>query len=206
MEPTLDRAAGWFMIRGVNDLGWLQNLAVGLFCSLGGLLFLVPGVLVFRSSYLKLRSWRTVSGTVIGYRGLQQPRPSDPQEIIDSHLAAKSSGRPSKQAAYEPQVQFTAVEGNMVTFTSSIGSNRQPYRVGAVVQVLSRPAKPGKRGDQIVFHHVCDSGFFRSRRRRIVGHRFARLFFQGNRVSLKTVDKAGTQAQSWRHYEIFTDN
>ena len=80
----------------------------------------VAGLLLFRNVYCKFRTWKTVPGTVIGYRE-------------DEHV---------NRSSYCPQVEFIADDGRMITFTSSTGSDRRPYRIGASVKVLCPPDDP----------------------------------------------------------------
>jgi Protein of unknown function (DUF3592) len=121
----------------MNDLTWLQDAGVGLFFLIGAFLCIVPGLLIFWSSYLKMHTWMTVSGTVIGYNEVQQGRHRDAQGKMD-----KSANEPIQWTAYDPQVQFISADGKTITFTSPMGSNRKSYRIGDVVQVLYDPEGP----------------------------------------------------------------
>jgi len=49
-------------------------------------------------------------------------------------------GKPS----YSPQVQFTTDDGKVITFTSSNGSGRKPYRIETAIKVLYAPDDPTK--------------------------------------------------------------
>jgi hypothetical protein len=108
--------------------------------SIVGAILIFCGLLVVRSSYSKMRKWTTVSGFVIGYREVQQGRHYDAQGNIENRpLSRTDFERPSKWTAYDPQVQFTSADGKMISFTSSMGSNRKPYPIGAAIQVLYDP-------------------------------------------------------------------
>src|SRR5208283_3052008 len=112
----------------MNDFVWLHNLGFGLFFSIPGVLFLVAGCLILRSSYSEMRSWTTASGTVIGYKEVQQGRRYGAQGKFDPHPPRRDDTEPAKWTAYHPQFQFATADGTMISFTSSAGSNRKPYQ------------------------------------------------------------------------------
>jgi hypothetical protein len=124
------------------NLVWLQNIGVGVICSLAGALFLVPGFLVFRNSCLKMRTWRTASGTVIGYQEIQPGRHLDSAEKIDTHFVSRTKTESITRTAYNPRVQFTVADGKAITFTSLIGSSSKSYPIGAKVSVLHDSQNP----------------------------------------------------------------
>jgi hypothetical protein len=78
--------------------------------------------LSFRSSYRKIKNWKTDVGTVIDYY-------------------AQSGG---SQMHYAPRIQFVADDGKQIVFVASTGSNRQSYRIGANVKILYSPNDPEK--------------------------------------------------------------
>ena|ERR1017187_3641390 len=121
-----------------------MEIGFGIVFSTAGTILIFAGFLVLRSSYLKMRTWTTVPGTVIGYREIQQGGHYDAEGKIDSRPASRSGPPQAKWTAYDPQVQFAAVDGKMITFTSSMGSNKRPYQIGAAVKVLYPPDDPEK--------------------------------------------------------------
>jgi len=111
--------------------------------ALVGLLFTLAAALLFRSAYMSVRTWITVSGTVIGYAETQQGRYYDPKGNVDRQTwTAKSAPPPSKLIGYQPQVEFTAHDGKKIVFTSSHGSDKKPYEIGTAISVLYNPQKP----------------------------------------------------------------
>jgi hypothetical protein len=128
--------------KDVNEFVWLQNMGVGLFCWIAGALFIIPGFLAIRGTYLRMRTWAAVSGTVIGYKEVQQGPRYDPQGKMDKRFRSRTGiGTPNWRMAYDPLVQFAPADGEMITFTSP-GSNRKSFRIAAVVRVLYDPKAP----------------------------------------------------------------
>lgn len=99
-----------------------MEIGVGIIFLLVGFGSAVVGLLLYRNIYLKMRTWKTVAGTVIGY--------------IEDHSRNPCS--------YVPQVQFTSPDGRLIAFNSSTGSNRRLYGVGAAIKVLCHPDDPAK--------------------------------------------------------------
>jgi Protein of unknown function (DUF3592) len=100
---------------------------------LSGIIFLIAGLTLIccaiwsiRNACVKIRTWQTASGTVVGYK-----------EYVDQQANRSIT-------AFCPQVQFSTDDGKVIDFTSSSGSNRRPYRIGATVKVLYAPADPEK--------------------------------------------------------------
>jgi hypothetical protein len=79
-----------------------------------------------RSSYRKMKNWKTTSGTVVDY-----------SYISNTQLM-------SSNAYYAPRIQFATDDGKEVTCVASTGSNRQSYRIGAKVKVVYSPDDPEK--------------------------------------------------------------
>jgi hypothetical protein len=76
---------------------------------------------LFRRSYRKIKNWERTLGTITGYA---------------EHLTARQG------IFFRPQIQFTDTNGKEIAFTSSIGSRRKSYRIGASINVLYPPASP----------------------------------------------------------------
>jgi hypothetical protein len=98
------------------------EIVFGIIFSLFGLCATAGGLLIVRSVFRKLRTWETLPGTVVGYQ-------------------ENSFG---KRFSYQPQVQFLARDGRMLTFCSPTGSNRKPYGIGASVNVIYPPGDPSQ--------------------------------------------------------------
>jgi hypothetical protein len=103
-----------------------METGIGIIFLIFGLSSTLAGILLFRNVYAKMRTWKTVSGTVVGYKE------------YENQQANRST------SSFCPQVQFTTDEGKMIAFTSSNGSSRRPYRIGATVKVLCPPGDPAK--------------------------------------------------------------
>ena len=103
-----------------------METGVGIIFSLAGLTLIFLGILSIRNACIKIRTWKTVSGIVVGYK-----------EYDDQQVNRSST-------AFCPQVQFSTDDGKVIDFTSSSGSNRRPYRIGATVKVLYVPDDPAK--------------------------------------------------------------
>jgi len=101
-----------------------METGIGIVFLIFGLSSTVVGILLFRNVYVKIRTWKTVSGTIVSYKEFENPQ------------ANRSS------TSYCPQVQFTTGDGRIITFTSPNGSSRRPYRIGATVKVLCAPSDP----------------------------------------------------------------
>jgi len=127
----------------MSDYAWLRELGFGLFFSVLGTLFVVPGVLVFRDSFLKLLKWTTVPGTIVSYQEVQPSREYD-ATWKTNRFFWRSDADPvtRKQTAFDPQVQFALADGKLIRFTSTTGSNIKFHRVGASIQVLYDPQAP----------------------------------------------------------------
>jgi hypothetical protein len=97
-----------------------MEIVIGIVFSLFGLCATAGGLLLCVSVYRKLRTWETLPGTVVGYQ-------------------ENSIG---KRSSYQPQVQFLARDGRLLTFCSPTGSNRKPYGIGAAVKVICPPGDP----------------------------------------------------------------
>jgi hypothetical protein len=100
-----------------------METGIAIIFSIAGLILIFLGIWSIRNACVKIRTWNTVSGTVIGYKEYQI-----------------QMGKPS----YSPQVQFTTDDGKVITFTSSNGSGRKPYRIETAIKVLYAPDDPTK--------------------------------------------------------------
>ena len=114
-----------------------MDIGFGIIFSIFGLGSTVGGLLLFRNVYRKISTWKTVPGTVIGYKEFDQ----------------------INRSYYCPQVEFTTDDGRKIAFTSSTGSNRRPYRIGATVKVLCPPDDPAKATIKS-FSNLCILPFF----------------------------------------------
>ena len=103
-----------------------METGVAIIFSLAGLTLIFFGVLCVRNACIKIRTWKTVSGIVVGYKEYDNPQ------------ANRST------TSFCPQVQFSTDDGRLIDFTSSSGSNRRPYRIGAAIKVLHDPNDPTK--------------------------------------------------------------
>jgi len=103
-----------------------METGVAIIFSLAGLILIFLGIWSIRNAYIKIRTWKTVSGIVVGYKE------------YDNQQASRSS------TAFCPQVQFSTDDGKVIDFTSSSGSGRRPYRIGAAVKVLHDLNDPTK--------------------------------------------------------------
>jgi hypothetical protein len=103
-----------------------METGVTIIFSIAGLILIFLGILSIRNACVKIRTWKTVSGTLVGYK------------VYNNQQANGSS------TSFCPQVQFSTDDGKLIDFTSSSGSNRRPYRIGATVKVLYEPDDPTK--------------------------------------------------------------
>ena len=85
-----------------------------------GSLFALGAFLLFRRSWRRVKRWQTTTGTV-----------------VDNLIYTTNNTRFSK-----PTVQFQTTDGRSIVFTSSVGSNGPPRKVGAQVKVIYLPADP----------------------------------------------------------------
>jgi len=93
----------------MNDFAWLHHVGFGIMFLVLGVVLSAAGFLILRSSWVEITTWITVVGTVVGYD----------EQMIDK--------RSDRRASFKPQVKFSSLDGRLVYFTSSFGSNRRPY-------------------------------------------------------------------------------
>jgi hypothetical protein len=98
-----------------------METGVTIIFSIAGFILIFLGIWSIRNTFVKIRTWKAVSGTVVGYKE------------YDDQQANRST------TAFCTQVQFSTEDGKLIDFTSSSGSNRRPYRVGATVKLLHAP-------------------------------------------------------------------
>jgi hypothetical protein len=103
-----------------------METGVAIIFSITGLILIFLGVWSIRNACIKIRTWKTVSGTIVGYKE------------YDDQQANRST------TAFCPQAQFSTDDGKVIDFTSSSGSNRRPYRIGAPIKILHDPNDPTK--------------------------------------------------------------
>ncbi len=103
-----------------------METGVAIIFSLAGLTLIFFGILCIRNACVKIRTWKTVSGIVVGYKE------------YNNQQANRST------TSFCPQVQFSTDDGKVIDFTSSSGSNRRPYPIGAAIKVLHNPDDPTK--------------------------------------------------------------
>jgi hypothetical protein len=76
-----------------------MGIGIGIIFSIFGLGSAAAAFLLYRNVYLKIRTWTTVAGTVVGYR--------------EDHYRNPCS--------YVPQVQFASSDGRLITWDYNQG-------------------------------------------------------------------------------------
>jgi hypothetical protein len=99
---------------------------VAVIFSIGGLTLVFLGILSIRNACVKIRTWKTVSGTLVGYKQYENTQAN------------------RSYTSFLPQVQFSTDDGKVIDFTSSNGSASRPYHIGAAIKVLHDPNDPTK--------------------------------------------------------------
>jgi uncharacterized protein DUF3592 len=143
-----------------------METGVAIIFSLAGLILIFLGIWSIRNACLEIRTWKTVSGTIVGYK------------VYNNQQANGSS------TSFCPQVQFSTDDGKVIDFTSSGGSNRRPYRIGAAIKVLHDPINPAKATIKSVSNLFLPAFFLLLFGVAFAGMFLSILFFGPHRIKL----------------------
>jgi hypothetical protein len=107
-----------------GDLSWIA----GVLCSGMGLTFVACGLWFFHRTCTFLATAATAWGEVI--------------DLETRRAYGRQGKRSYVYSIYHPVVRFPLPDGEMVQFTSQIGSTPPEFQVGQSVKVLYHPAQP----------------------------------------------------------------